>query len=152
MRLDVAAGHSGLDVAMRLAGRHIHIVLKLRARTVYQSCWNTLMTPQARQPAASCPITCPLTLELLRNLVHCRLSYIRTCCPGLAVGRETARLAGDWTAGQEVQVGHVEEDRVRLWYPARNSQGITPPGQACPEAKTDRPMVLLAGQPQSSSS
>ena len=60
-----------------------------------------------------------------RRFVHCRLSYIRTCCPGRCgrkgdvVGKGTAHLAGDWTAGQEVQVGHVKEDGVRLWYPAR---------------------------------
>ena len=58
--LDIAASHRGLDVAVRLAGCHVHIILKLRAGTACQTAKTMpthARTPQDRHSAVSRPIT-----------------------------------------------------------------------------------------------
>lgn len=57
--------------------------------------------------------------DICADSAHCnvRLDPHRSC-PAAHEGRLHACLACHWVAGKEVQVGHVEEDRVHSRHPA----------------------------------
>ncbi len=127
VRLHIAAGHRGLYAAVRFAGGHVHIVLKLRLqvpalrRRIHKwSCYKGLMHWQT-----------PPTVEAFVHMEqkHCQCSTLshpwegRGCSTSTAhvsvhvqgtrhpcVLGSRAHLADDWAAGQKVQVGHVQED------------------------------------------
>ena len=101
VRLDVPPSDGGLNVPMRLTRGDVHIIFKLRAWPV-SDIGNECLHMPTHQHAVT---------DGCAQDIHRRASLG-------TVPQESSHLAGHCIARKEVQVWHVQVDRLHLWGPA----------------------------------
>ncbi len=101
VRLDVPPSDGGLNVPMRLTRGDVHIIFKLRAWPVSDIGNECLHMPTHQHAVTD----------------GCAQDINRRASLG-TVPQESSHLAGHCIARKEVQVWHVQVDRLHLWGPA----------------------------------
>ena len=105
VRLHLLPGNGGFDIAVRLAGRNVDIIVKLH------------LQPSSAVPLLGCvPPNIAWTIAGSARWLAAAviLGFGCMCKSSVSV----AHLGGHHSAWQEVDIGQVEEDRVHSRHPA----------------------------------